>query len=135
VLSRVVVHPFADLDDEQRAAVASCMRGQMVEAGETLATQGDFAYELFVIEEGEAECAGATRRSPSSGRATSSGRSGCSSRGRAPPPWWRRLPCECWACSRREHKRITQRMPIVAQSLRQTMRERIAELPLPRGTG
>jgi CRP-like cAMP-binding protein len=34
-----------------------------------------------------------------------------------------------------DYQRITQRMPIVAQSLRQTMRERIAELPLPRGTG
>ena len=46
---------FAELDDEQRAEVASCVRELEVAAGETLATQGESAYEFFVIEAGQAE--------------------------------------------------------------------------------
>ena len=46
---------FAGLDDEQRAAVAARVNELVVESGDTLAVQGENAYELFVIEEGEAE--------------------------------------------------------------------------------
>lgn len=46
---------FAELEPEERAEVATCLREVTEEAGATLATQGDNAYELFVIDAGEAE--------------------------------------------------------------------------------
>ena len=46
---------FANLSAEDRADVAACMREVTVDAGTELTTQGDWAYELFVIETGEAE--------------------------------------------------------------------------------
>ena len=49
-------HPlFADLTDEERAEVAAALRAVEVEAGTTLAVQGDNAFQLFVIESGSAE--------------------------------------------------------------------------------
>jgi signal-transduction protein with cAMP-binding, CBS, and nucleotidyltransferase domain len=47
--------PFADLSREERAEVAARVHEVTVEVDATLALQGDNAYELFVIEEGEAE--------------------------------------------------------------------------------
>jgi CRP-like cAMP-binding protein len=46
---------FADLSAEERAEVAACLREVTVDAGTALATQVENAYELFVIEEGDAE--------------------------------------------------------------------------------
>jgi 5-deoxy-D-glucuronate isomerase len=46
---------FADLTDDERAEVAACMREVAVDPGTTLATEGDNAYELFVIEAGDAD--------------------------------------------------------------------------------
>ena len=70
---------FAELDDEQRAEVASCVREVEGTAGATLATQGDSAYEFFVIEDGQAE----VRRDGeviviAAGQATYAARSACS---------------------------------------------------------
>ncbi len=49
------IPPFAALDEPAREALAVAMREVTVGAGETLATEGDFAWELFAIEEGDAE--------------------------------------------------------------------------------
>jgi CRP/FNR family cyclic AMP-dependent transcriptional regulator len=46
---------FADLSDGEREEIASHVHEVEVEAGETLTLEGDNAYELFVIAEGEAE--------------------------------------------------------------------------------
>ncbi len=46
---------FADLSDRERADVARFADEVPVEAGRTLAEEGKFAYEFFVIEEGTAE--------------------------------------------------------------------------------
>jgi hypothetical protein len=46
---------FADLSDEERVDVATALREVTVEAGAELTAQGAHAYELFVIEAGEAE--------------------------------------------------------------------------------
>lgn len=46
---------YADLDDAARAEVAACTREVTLDAGTTVATQGDNAYEFFVIESGEAD--------------------------------------------------------------------------------
>jgi cAMP-dependent protein kinase regulator len=46
---------FAGLTDDERSEIAACMRDVTVEAGTTLASEGDNAYELFVIEAGDAD--------------------------------------------------------------------------------
>ena len=46
---------FAELTPEEREEVAGCLRDVAVEAGATLAVQGDNAFQLFVIESGTAE--------------------------------------------------------------------------------
>ena len=46
---------FAELSDQERAEVAASLRDLTVEAGATLAAQGDNAFQWFVIESGQAE--------------------------------------------------------------------------------
>ena len=53
-LDLVVALLVPDLNEE-RAEIAACTREVSVETGATLATQGENAYEFFVIETGEAE--------------------------------------------------------------------------------
>ena len=46
---------FASLTAEQRGEVAAAMSEVTVEPGEALATEGEYAYQLFAIEDGQAE--------------------------------------------------------------------------------
>ena len=46
---------FRDLTAEHRAELAGALREVTVEAGTELASEGDYAYKMFVIETGEAE--------------------------------------------------------------------------------
>jgi CRP-like cAMP-binding protein len=46
---------FADLTGEERDEIAAHVHESEVGVGDTLTLEGDNAYELFVIEEGEAE--------------------------------------------------------------------------------
>jgi CRP/FNR family transcriptional regulator, cyclic AMP receptor protein len=48
------VDAFAALSPEQREALAAAFDEVAVPAGERIASQGDFAYEFFAIEEGTA---------------------------------------------------------------------------------
>jgi CRP/FNR family cyclic AMP-dependent transcriptional regulator len=49
------VPPFDGLPDDVREKFAVWVGEQKVDAGRTLAEQGEYAYELFVIEDGTAE--------------------------------------------------------------------------------
>jgi CRP-like cAMP-binding protein len=46
---------FADLDEEQRKCVAGACRELDVEAGTTLAEQGEFGYAVFAVTSGTAD--------------------------------------------------------------------------------
>lgn len=46
---------FADVSDEELFTIAPFAEETRVEAGEQLAKEGQFAYQFFAIEEGEAE--------------------------------------------------------------------------------
>jgi CRP-like cAMP-binding protein len=46
---------FAKLTAGQRAQIAGCMREVDVAAGEELTRQGDWGYQVFVVESGQAE--------------------------------------------------------------------------------
>ena len=126
---------FADLDDEQRAQVAACMREATVDAGTTLAAQGEFAYELFVIEEGEADVVrgGATIATLHAGDVF--GEIGLLMTGTRTASVVATTPMRLIAMFSKDYKRIQGSMPGVAKALRETMRARVAEAPVPRSAG
>jgi CRP-like cAMP-binding protein len=69
---------FASLDDETLRAIATFATETSVPAGKHLLTEGDYAYELMAIEEGQAEVVRGASTSRPSGPASSSARWRCS---------------------------------------------------------
>lgn len=121
---------FAALDDEQRAEVAACVREVEVAAGATLATQGDNAYEFFVIEAGEAEVRRGGEVIASLRPGDVFGEIGLLVTGRRTASVVAVTPMRLVAMFSREFKRIEDRVPAIADTLRATMRERVAQTPL-----
>jgi CRP-like cAMP-binding protein len=117
---------FAALDDAERAEVAACAREVEVEAGTALTTEGEHAYELFVIESGEAEVrkGGEVIRSLHAGDAF--GEIGLLATGTRTASITATTPMKLVAIFSREFKRIEARMPQIAEELRASMRERVA---------
>ena len=115
---------FADLDDGQRAEVAGCTREVTVEAGETLAMQGDNAYEFFVIEAGEAEVRRDGEVIASVGHGDVVGEIGLLVTGTRTASIVATTPMRLIAMFSREFKQVEDRMPAIAKGLRATMRDR-----------
>jgi CRP-like cAMP-binding protein len=121
---------FADLSGDERAEIAGCVHEVTVDAGDTLALQGDNAYELFVIEEGEAE----VRRD---GEAVATlrdgdvfGEIGVLVTGTRRASVVATTPMRLMAMFARDYKRIESRMPALTERLREIMRERVARTTL-----
>jgi CRP/FNR family transcriptional regulator, cyclic AMP receptor protein len=115
---------FADLDDGQRAEVAGSTREVRVEAGETLATPGDNAYEFFVIEAGEAEVRRDGEVIASVGQGDVVGEIGLLVTGIRTASIVATTPMTLIAMFSREFKQVEDRMPGIAKGLRATMRDR-----------
>ena len=117
---------FAALSAEERAEVAACLREVTVDAGTSLATQGDNAYELFVIEAGVAEVRkdGEILRTLSAGDVF--GEIGVLATGTRTASVVATSPMRLVAMFVREFKQLERRMPALATILRQTMAERVA---------
>jgi CRP-like cAMP-binding protein len=118
---------FAELDDEERAEVAGCVHEKRVEAGETLATRGDNAYELFVIEDGEAEVRRGDEVIGTLRPGDFFGEIGLLATGTRTSTIVATTPMRLIVMFSREYKRIADRMPSIAKSLREAMRERVAK--------
>lgn len=123
---------YAELDDQQRAEIASCLRDVEVAAGETLATQGDSAYEFFVIEAGQAEVRRDGELIGSLGPGDVCGEMGLLLTGTRTASVVAVTPMKLVGIFSREFKRIERSMPAIADTLRATMRERVVEAPLHR---
>jgi CRP/FNR family transcriptional regulator, cyclic AMP receptor protein len=121
---------FADLDDAERAEVAACTREVTIAAGETLAAQGEHAYEFFVIEAGEAEVRKDGQFVRTVGQGDVVGEIGLLVTGARTASVVATTPMTLVAIFSREFKQIEQRMPAIAKSLRATMRERVARTSL-----
>jgi CRP-like cAMP-binding protein len=117
---------FAELDDAERAEVAACARELAVEAGTTLATEGEHAYELFVIESGEAEVRKRGKVIRSMGPGEAFGEIGLLATGTRTASIEAKTPMRLVAIFSREFKQIEARMPKIAEELRASMRERVA---------
>lgn len=117
---------FAALDDSERAEVAACARELTVDAGATLTTEGEHAYELFVIESGEAEVrkGGEVIRSLRAGDAF--GEIALLATGTRTATIQATTPMKLVAIFSREFRTIEARMPRIAEELRASMRERVA---------
>jgi CRP-like cAMP-binding protein len=118
---------FAELTDEERAEIAARMREVTVDAGTALATEGDNAYELFVIEAGEADVrkGGDTLRTLGPGDVF--GEIGLLATGTRTASVVAKSPMRLAAMFSREFKQLEARMPALAKSLRTTMAERVSE--------
>jgi CRP/FNR family transcriptional regulator, cyclic AMP receptor protein len=121
---------FADLDDSELAEIAACTREVTVAAGTTLAAQGDNAYEFFVIEAGEAEVRKDGESIASVGQGDVVGEIGLLVTGARTASIVATTPMTLIAIFAREFGQIEKRMPAIAQSLRATMRERVARTSL-----
>ena len=121
---------FADLDDDQRAEVAACTREVTIEPGTTLLSQGDNAYEFFVIVSGDAEVYKDGEIVTRVGKGDVVGEIGLLVTGARTASIVALTPMTLIAMFSRDFKRIKDRMPAVAESLRSTMRERVARTSL-----
>jgi CRP/FNR family transcriptional regulator, cyclic AMP receptor protein len=117
---------FADLDDSERAAVAGCTREVTIEPGATVATEGDNAYEFFVVEAGEAEVRKGGEVIRSVRRGDVVGEIGLLATGTRTASVVATTPMRLVAMFSHEFRQIETRMPAIAKSLRATMRERVA---------
>jgi CRP-like cAMP-binding protein len=110
--------------DNERAEVAACMREVAVDAGTTLASEGDNAYELFVIEEGDADVQkGGRKLCPGD----VFGEIGLLATGTRTASVIATSPMRLVAMFSREYKRLENHMPGLAKSLRETMAKRVAD--------
>ena len=118
---------FAGLSTDERAEVAACMREVTVDAGATLATQGDNAYELFVIETGDAEVHKHGHPVRTLGPGDVFGEIGLLATGTRTASVVASSPMRLLAMFSREFRQLEDRTPGLAKSLRTTMAERVAD--------
>jgi CRP-like cAMP-binding protein len=118
---------FAALTAEERAELAGCMHEVAVDAGTPLTTEGENAYELFVIEAGEAEVRkeAAVVRTLSAGDVF--GEIGLLATGTRTATVVATSTMRLVALFSRELKQLERRMPALTKALRKTMAERVAE--------
>ena len=121
---------FADLTDAERDEVAACMREVTVDAGTPLATRGDNAYELFVIEEGEAEVQKDGQVVATLGPGDFFGEIGLLVTGTRTASVDATSPMRLLAMFSREYKQLEGRTPGLVDQLRKTMAERVADTSL-----
>jgi CRP-like cAMP-binding protein len=118
---------LADLDAEERADVAASMREVTVGAGETLASEGENAYELFVIEAGDAEVYKDGKVVRALHEGDFFGEIGLLATGTRTASVVATTPMRLAVMFSREFKQIERRIPAVAQKLRDAMRQRVEQ--------
>ena len=117
---------FAGLDEAQRAAIAEVVREVNIPAGEHLATQGEFAYDFFVIERGEAEIRRGDELVATVGEGDVVGEIGLLLTGTRTATILATRPLTVVAMFTREFKQLESQVPQLAESLRALLRERMA---------
>jgi CRP-like cAMP-binding protein len=117
---------FAALTAEERAELAACMREVTVDAGASLVTQGENAYELFVIEAGEAQVRRDGEVVTTLTAGDFFGEIGVLATGTRTASVVASSPMRLLAMFTREFKQLERRMPALTKSLREKMAERVA---------
>ncbi len=117
---------YADLDDGARTEVAACTREVTIEAGATVATQGDNAFEFFVIEAGEAEVRRDGEVIATVGPGEVVGEIGLLMTGTRTASIVATSDMTLMAMFSREFRQLARTHPEIADRVRATMRERLA---------
>jgi CRP-like cAMP-binding protein len=117
---------FGELSAQERAEVAACLHEVTTEAGTTLASEGNFAYEVFVIEGGTAEVRKDDQTMATVGEGDVFGEIGLLMTGTRTASVVATTPVRLVALFSREFRQIERGMPSVAEKLREIMRERVA---------
>jgi CRP-like cAMP-binding protein len=118
---------FAPLTDDARTEVAACMREVTVDTGTTLASEGDNAYQLFVIEASEADVHKGGEVVRKLGPGDVFGEIGLLATGTRTASVVATSKMRLAAMFSREYKQLESRMPELARSLGETMAQRVAE--------
>ena len=116
---------FAALDEGVRGRLAAVMEEMSVEAGATLASERDFAYELFAIEDGEAEVRRDGELLRTLGAGDVFGEIALLASGRRTASVVATTPMRLLTLFTRDLQRIERQSPEVAQALRAVMHERV----------
>ena len=115
---------FADLTDQERAEVAACLSDVTVDAGAMVTVQGDNAWQLFVIESGEAEVRRDGEVVRTLGPGDVLGEIGLMATGTRTASVVATSPMRLGAMFLRDFKRLESRMPTLAKSLRSAMADK-----------
>ena len=115
---------FSDLTEQERAEVAACLRDVTIESGAMITVEGDNAWQLFVIESGEAEVRrdGAVLRKVGPGDVL--GEIGLLATGTRTASVVATSPMRLGAMFLRDFKQLESRVPALAKSLRAAMADK-----------
>ena len=116
---------LAALDGRAREELAAAMREVTFDAGDTVATERDFAYELFAIEDGEAEVRKNGELLRTLGAGDVFGEIALLASGRRTATVTATTPMRLLTLFTRDLQRLERRTPEVAEALRAVMRERM----------
>ena len=117
---------FASLTAEQRGEVAAAMSEVAVEPGKALATEGEYAYQLFAIEDGQAEVRKGGELIRTLGPGDVFGEIGLHATGTRTATVVATTPMRLAAIFTRELRRIERETPDLERALRDLMAERAA---------
>jgi CRP-like cAMP-binding protein len=118
------VPPFDSLPDDVREKFAVWVGELKVDAGRTLAEQGDFAYELFVIEDGKAEVRQDGQRIAELGPGEFFGEMGVLERAQRSATVVSETPMRLLTLSHWDVKRLERQWPEAVETLRRVIDER-----------
>jgi CRP-like cAMP-binding protein len=116
---------FAQLSERERADVARFADEVSVPAGKTLAEQGEFAYEFFVIEQGTAEVTKDGRVLAQLGPEDFFGEIGLVEAERRTATVVAKSPMELIVIFGPNFRRLERELPELATQIRQAIRERL----------
>ena len=116
--------PFSWLPDDVRERFKVWVTELKVDAGKHLADQGDYAYELFAIEDGQAEVTRDGERIAELGPGEFFGEMGVLGSGQRTATVESKTPMTLLALSHWDVKRMERQAPEAVQQLRQVIDER-----------
>ena len=119
---------FSSLSKRERSEIASRADALDISEGTHLVRQGEFAYEFFVIEEGEAEVLRGGEHVASLGPGDFLGEMGIVTRAPRNASVVARSPMRVLVMSEQDFRGIAQMFPSVADQIREAVRERCEPL-------
>jgi CRP/FNR family transcriptional regulator, cyclic AMP receptor protein len=117
---------FSDLTEEERTGIASYVDAVEVPAGEKIASEGEFAYEFFVVESGTAEVQTRGNRLAELGPGDFFGELGLLVTGRRTADVVASSPMTLIAMFDRNFRQLERNQPTFSERIRSVLKERIA---------